>query len=502
MKTCRLGITALSLASRVLMSGCQTPEDSQSVVDVDALSTESLQLTTCSIERLVTKDRGDVSSQVKHDWHIDAPEDAIYGFEAEGAQASFVARTPGAYRIALTRCSLTGSAGCSELQIPVVVTPSDCNRSDSDDDAVAGNAPDSDDLADGTPVDCTPDCSGRECGADSNCGQSCGTCAGDLECNSQGQCEAACVPVCTGLECGPDSRCGKSCGTCAAGQACNPSGQCTACVPNCTGLECGRDPVCGQSCGECSGGSTCSADGKCVAPTAGGRVVTIVMGLTNRELVASDPRRAVRARLVEQSVRWVSPVAAPKVLVVLDDNCRGECGDAELVVDILKGKRFSVVSQREPRGGLRTLQGFDVVWFTNPNRAVDDDKTAETLLAFVRNGGGLVLSGDDITHNPLLDPLTRLHYVADGTRYCGRTMDGGAFGSYEVSFASTAHPVSQGLTGASVYYGADIDSSNLIPGGKVTVLAWAQLPRNHVFHCSSGKCERQPAIVAYDTGTP
>lgn len=115
-------------------------------------------------------------------------------------------------------------------------------------------------------VECVPDCSGRECGPDPVCGESCGTCTGGETCNSSGQCVSeTCVPDCSGRECGPDPVCGESCGTCAGGETCNSSGQCISeeCEPDCSGRECGPDPVCGESCGTCTGEMTCSNQGDC-----------------------------------------------------------------------------------------------------------------------------------------------------------------------------------------------------------------------------------------------
>jgi hypothetical protein len=473
MNTRRLTSRAFRLASIIFVLGCEATDDSQVVVDVDKLSA-SLQLTTCSIQRLVASGNGTAPSQVEHDWRVDAPEDSSYGFEAEGPDASFIARTAGSYLINLARCGMGTEAGkCSDLQVSVFVTSANCKRSDSDDDSVVDDDTEDEGLtasndvsiASTTPQLCTPNCAGRTCGPDPVCGESCGTCAPDETCNSNGQCEAACVP-------------------------------------NCTGRTCGPDPVCGQNCGDCSIGLVCTSDGQCVPASNGGRVVTIVMELTNHELASSDPRRLARTRLIEQSVRWVSPIANPKVLVVLDDSCRGECRDSKFISDVLKEKNFSVERRVEPSGGLDTIQGYDVVWFTNPNRPIDDEKSVQTLITFVQHGGGLVLSGDDITQNRHMEPLTRLRNVADGTRYCGHRMDGELFGTYEVRFAFAKHPISHGLQGTSVYYGADIDSSTLLSGSNTTVLAWAQLPRNHVFQCSSEKCERQPVIVAYDLRTP
>ncbi len=106
---------------------------------------------------------------------------------------------------------------------------------------------------------CVPDCTGKECG-DDGCRGSCGTCQAGFVCNASGRCE--CVPNCTGKQCGPDG-CGGSCGTCPAGQSCDTSGQCTGCTPDCSNRQCGPDPVCNVSCGTCPAGYTCDASGQC-----------------------------------------------------------------------------------------------------------------------------------------------------------------------------------------------------------------------------------------------
>lgn len=117
---------------------------------------------------------------------------------------------------------------------------------------------------------CSPDCSGRVCGPDPVCGESCGSCGEHENCNAGGQCD--CVPDCSGMQCGPDPICGQSCGTCAQNLDC-ADGQCE-CKPDCSGLECGLDPVCGTSCGSCQAdqgceGGTCVDDG--CQPDCGGR---------------------------------------------------------------------------------------------------------------------------------------------------------------------------------------------------------------------------------------
>jgi len=137
---------------------------------------------------------------------------------------------------------------------------------------------------------CEKDCSGRECGPDPVCAESCGDCGDNSTCNDQGKCEciyvicynlccgdgevcingSCCLPDCTGRSCGEDPACGTSCGTCSSSEVCTSSGMC--CTQDCSGRECGNDPICGMSCGSCDGTTEyCGADGNC-ADDCDGRV--------------------------------------------------------------------------------------------------------------------------------------------------------------------------------------------------------------------------------------
>ncbi len=108
-------------------------------------------------------------------------------------------------------------------------------------------------------LDCTPTCTGKQCGSD-GCGGDCGACPTGYTCSVYGYCN--CVPSCTGKVCGNDG-CGGSCGECSTGYQCNLSGKCV-CLPQCTGKQCGPDG-CGGSCGLCPVGQVCDPTGKCVA---------------------------------------------------------------------------------------------------------------------------------------------------------------------------------------------------------------------------------------------
>jgi hypothetical protein len=136
-------------------------------------------------------------------------------------------------------------------------------------------------CVDGECVDCIPDCTGTICGSD-GCDGSCGTCVGNEECDN-GSCvcpgptcgntcctgisvcngSACCTPDCFGKECGANG-CGGSCGVCGGKQAC--VGGICECAPDCTGKDCGDDG-CGGSCGDCENNQWCIA-GKCPPPGA------------------------------------------------------------------------------------------------------------------------------------------------------------------------------------------------------------------------------------------
>ncbi|MBM4372379.1 MAG: hypothetical protein FJ098_12040 [Deltaproteobacteria bacterium] len=115
-------------------------------------------------------------------------------------------------------------------------------------------------LGDGTPAECGPD----------GCGSLCGVCGFGEECK-EGRCVEECLADCSGRVCGPDPLCNESCGECDPGFTCNPAGTCDpACDPeeNCAGKECGADK-CGGVCGTCPAGEVCTGDQLCEPPPCG-----------------------------------------------------------------------------------------------------------------------------------------------------------------------------------------------------------------------------------------
>lgn len=476
-----------------LLFGCSAGEDAELVgLSVSGL-TEARTFAACTEQ--VLQVTSDTSSEV-HDnvytWNVNAPAEALHSFEPDSDKLHFTARTPGEYTISVTECQSNEAttSDCSVTEFAVAVVPGPDFDGNGVADACESN-------------DCTPACEGRSCGLDPICGKSCGTCGLGEACNEgAGVCEVACVPACEGRKCGVDPICGKSCGTCGEGEACDETiGLCKSdCIPACEGRACGLDPICHTSCGTCSEGASCSDQGTCEAVAVPGRVVTIVMALTNNRLAFTDPHFKQRARLIESSVLWVSPVEEPKVLVVLDDNCADWSKEAKLIRSALTRKGIDAVFIHEPRRGLELAQveGFDVVWFSNPALLVDDERTIATLTTFAQRGGGLVLQGDDITQSERLQELTRLRNTGNGKHYCGQYIDDDRGASYKVRFERNRHPITESLSGNTYYYGDDIDSSTLIAGANATVLAWANVGCQKRHRMRVASCEKQPVIVAYE----
>jgi len=102
---------------------------------------------------------------------------------------------------------------------------------------------------------CEKDCTGRDCGPDPVCGESCGNCDSNQTCSAAGKCECE------------FASCGETC--CAQGQVCANNACCT---PDCGVRECGLDPVCNSSCGECLPDEDCNINGQCVPSVPGPRL--------------------------------------------------------------------------------------------------------------------------------------------------------------------------------------------------------------------------------------
>jgi hypothetical protein len=221
-----------------------------------------------------------------------------------------------------------------------------------------------------------------------------------------------------------------------------------------------------------------------------GRVATILL-----TMIATETSDEVLTKLVANTVNWVSPVDAPGVLFVLDDFHHGELShDTEELYQrfVEAGYRAEYIDEPEQGLSMGDVDGFDVVWFSNPGYPMDDAASFSTLLQFSEAGGGVVLQGDDMSASHgnafSMTPLTRLENVDNGTRYCGTRIDNGRGGRYRVTLETNDHPVLADVEGTSFLYGDDIDTATLAEDGEV--LGWATVE-------GKADCKRKPVITVF-----
>lgn len=250
-------------------------------------------------------------------------------------------------------------------------------------------------------------------------------------------------------------------------------------------------PSCEEGCCEETCAPVCEGE-----QVEGHRIVGILLQLTNPDV----PRRKAK-RLTRNAMRWVTrdhPCPDLKVLVVRDDNHNGEFkGDVIKIRDWLSSEGYHVTFLEEPDDGLTQghVAGYDAVWFSNPGYPIDDPKTIRTLEAFVAQGGGLVLSGDDMSRGTAneasTEGLLHLSNHSNGTRTCGLPTDNNQGESYEVAFESGPHPVITGLEDKTFLYANDIDHSTPLDLGEI-VLAWGSLDPSLDCECSL----KTPVVIA------
>ncbi len=202
-----------------------------------------------------------------------------------------------------------------------------------------------------------------------------------------------------------------------------------------------------------------------------GNVITILMTLSDDwmdEITAQQ--------IIDNSIQFVAPVQSPRILIILDDNHNGEdVTDPERILGWLQELNYEVDLIHEPTSGISSsaLDGYHVVVFSNPGQPVDDVVTFEYLRKFSAQGFGVILQGDDITRpqNPIVEELTRLRYIDNGTTYYGHTVDNHNGDAYEVWLVDDT-PLSNGISG-SILYGNDIDTTE--PKPEVNIFAWCTI---------------------------
>lgn len=221
-------------------------------------------------------------------------------------------------------------------------------------------------------------------------------------------------------------------------------------------------------------------------------VTTILMALGDE----SDSQLVVNgasAQLVAESIiRYTSPKTKPRILLIHDYNSQSESPtDFAYTASLLE--RFEVVRLNEPADGVRAkdLEGFDVIWLSNPGHPMNSSKTRDALIAFT---GGVVLQGDDMSIGQNFDnsALTGLKTIDNGTSVtCGGKSynhDDNAGEKYRVSLNQDKIP---GVDSSTIEfrYGNDIDKTTPIRKD-LEVLATAK--------GGPASCvEDRPAIVRY-----
>lgn len=228
----------------------------------------------------------------------------------------------------------------------------------------------------------------------------------------------------------------------------------------------------------------------CPAPPPKGRVVTVMMGLSDPSLP-----EAFRRQLVTQSMDWVAQSRDKRVLLVLDDHHHNEHrGEIEILKGDLESAGYHVNAIKERKKGLhhKDLAGYELVWFTNPGYPVDDLRSVAMLRAFVGAGGGVVISGDDMSRAAgngfEMSPLTGLKYRANGVVSCGVRTNNGSKMGFSLQSSEVAHPITAGLDATDVVYRNDIDHSTALPGAS-EVLVWGRV--------KNGSCEvNTPVVIA------
>lgn len=234
----------------------------------------------------------------------------------------------------------------------------------------------------------------------------------------------------------------------------------------------------------------------CPAPAPKGRIVTVMMALSEPSL-PEDFRR----KLVAQSMDWVAEHHDKRVLLVLDDFhahehphelqvLQGDLEAAGYTVDVYKESGFGLKAER--------LEPYDLVWFTNPGYPVDDLRSIKSLQAHLGQGGGVVISGDDISRligrGYPMAPLTGVEYRSNGVVSCGVRTNNGSKMGYALHGAELFHPVTLDLNTQGVVYRNDIDHTVAL-SPQTEVLMWGRVQVD--------QCEvNTPVVIAREFEDP
>jgi hypothetical protein len=225
-----------------------------------------------------------------------------------------------------------------------------------------------------------------------------------------------------------------------------------------------------------------------------GRTVVYMLTMSNPGIPQD-----VAEKMVRNAVAHVQPSESPPaVLVVLDDNHHDEfAGDGAYIHELLRQQGFDADFTEESESGMSAADfaDYDVVWLTNPGWPVDDESTMIALSEHLAAGGGVVLSGDDMSwsfgRGFAMSEWTHLEHGSNGTVTCEQPTDNNLGEKSVVQIGASSHPLVTGLGGVSFEYGDDIDHATVLGEGE-QVHAWARLAGDP--ECSVVT----PVIVSFD----
>lgn len=207
-------------------------------------------------------------------------------------------------------------------------------------------------------------------------------------------------------------------------------------------------------------------------------VTTILLALGDKVDRQFVIKTASSQLIAESVVRYSSPKANPKILLVRDFGAQNEDPeDTTYIRNLLVRYNVSYIELNDYGLMPSQTQGYDVIWFNNPGAPMHSVQTRSTLMQF---SGAVVLQGDDLSHGTedfSLEDLTGLHFVGNGTdvlcengKYYKHDDNGGE--QYHVTLDKNR------ISGAkksqiNFRYGNDIDETT-VSNSKVEVLAWAK----------------------------
>jgi hypothetical protein len=202
-----------------------------------------------------------------------------------------------------------------------------------------------------------------------------------------------------------------------------------------------------------------------------GNVVTILMALSEQWIPTETA-----AQLIINAVNFTTEETQPNILVIRDDNTNGEDeSDPMNITGWLQDAGYNVDFVEEPSEGitLESLNGYHVAILSNPGYPPDDDATIEVLYQFSLQGYGIIFQGDDMTRStsPLMEELTRLHQIDNGTSYYDTQIDNNNGAAYSVRMIA-ASVLNNNIEMTQFIYGNDIDTTE-VAFTEVNVAAWA-----------------------------